>query len=149
MTTQFAEDIERFNTMYGLPMPAAPLIKHIDVAARMQQFKVILSKEVEEVDDIIKAAEAGASDLDLAVMLADWLGDITVYAASEARKFGLPMEGILKIIMQSNFSKLAADGSVIMKDGKVHKGPNYWKPEPKLKEMLQNGPNDFRPDTSA
>lgn len=145
MTTQFTEDIERFNTMYGLPMPAAPLIKHISIPERMAQFKKILMKEVDEVDDIIKAAEAGASDAELATMLADWLGDLTVYAASEARKFGLPMEAILKIIMQSNFSKLAADGSVIMLEGKVQKGPNYWKPEPKLMELLVNGPNDFRP----
>lgn len=145
MTTQFTEDIERFNTMYGLPMPAAPLIKHVNIPERMKQFKKILSDEVNEVDDIIEAAEAGASDIDLAVMLADWLGDITVYAASEARKFGLPLEAIQKVIMQSNFSKLDRDGKPIMRDGKLQKGPDYWKPEPKLKEMLQNGPNDFRP----
>ena len=52
-------------------------------------------------------------------------------------KFGLDNALVLDIIMQSNMSKLAADGSVIYDDrGKVMKGPNYWKPEPKIKEYI-------------
>jgi predicted HAD superfamily Cof-like phosphohydrolase len=70
-------------------------------------------------------------------MLADLLGDIQVYAASEMAKFGLPLDQVLAIIMQSNFSKLGADGKPIYDErGKVQKGPDYWKPEPKIKEML-------------
>ena len=70
-------------------------------------------------------------------MLADLLGDIQVYCASEMAKFGLPLDQVLAIIMQSNFSKLGADGKPIYDErGKVMKGPDYWKPEPKLQAML-------------
>jgi predicted HAD superfamily Cof-like phosphohydrolase len=72
-------------------------------------------------------------------MLADLLGDIQVYCASEMAKFGLPLDEVLAIIMRSNFSKLGADGKPIYDErGKVQKGPNYWKwkPEPKIKELL-------------
>lgn len=38
--------------------------------------------------------------------------------------------------MQSNFSKLGADGKPIYDErGKVQKGQNYWKPEPKIKAL--------------
>jgi predicted HAD superfamily Cof-like phosphohydrolase len=71
-------------------------------------------------------------------MLADLLGDIQVYCASEMRKFGLPQDDVLSIIMQSNFSKLGADGKPIYDErGKVQKGPGYWKPEPKISAMLE------------
>ena len=44
---------------------------------------------------------------------------------------------LLAIIRQSNFSKLGADGKPIYDErGKVQKGPGYWKPEPKISEML-------------
>jgi predicted HAD superfamily Cof-like phosphohydrolase len=49
----------------------------------------------------------------------------------------LPLDQVLAIIMQSNFSKLGADGLPIYDErGKVMKGPNYWKPEPKIQAML-------------
>ena len=69
--------------------------------------------------------------------LADWLGDLMIYAASEMRRFGIPVEKTLSIIMDSNFSKLGADGKPIIKNGKVTKGPHFQAPEPKLKAMLE------------
>lgn len=132
---QFVEDIERFNAMYGLPMPVTPSTEHLPVVPRMEQFRKIMGDELSEVDDIIAAG--GVDEIADLTNLADWLGDIIVYAASEMRRFGIPMEPTLKIIMQSNFSKLGADGQPIIKDGKVQKGPGYWKPEPKLQKMLE------------
>ncbi len=39
--------------------------------------------------------------------------------------------------MQSNFSKLGADGKPIYDErGKVMKGPGYWQPEPKIRALL-------------
>ncbi len=70
-------------------------------------------------------------------MLGDLLGDVQVYCASEMAKFGLPLDEVLAIIMQSNFSKLDADGKPIYDErGKVMKGPGYWKPEPKIQALL-------------
>ena len=61
-----------------------------------------------------------------------------VYSTSEALRHGIQLGDALKIIMQSNFSKLNEDGEPIYDErGKVMKGPNYWKPEPKIEEMLK------------
>jgi predicted HAD superfamily Cof-like phosphohydrolase len=73
----------------------------------------------------------------VAVAIADVLGDIIVYCRSEALKYGLPLEDVLNVIMDSNESKLGADGKPIYdENGKFLKGPGYWKPEPKIRELL-------------
>ena len=103
----------------------------------MVKFKATLMDEVHEVDDIVAMASSGASALDVAVAIADLLGDIIVYCRSEALKYGLPLEEVLDIIMDSNESKLGADGNPIYdQNGKFLKGPSYWKPEPKIRELL-------------
>lgn len=134
----FSKDIEKFNGIYKLPVNSAPtLAVGVPVAERLKAFKSILNEEVDEIDEIIEAVEGNSADLDVLTMLADLLGDIQVYCASEMAKFGLPLDEVLAIIMQSNFSKLGIDGKPIYDErGKVQKGPNYWKPEPKIKELL-------------
>lgn len=142
--TKFEADISRFNEMYRLPAANTPTLDiGVPVAQRLRDFKNILAEELNEIDDIIvavEAAEAAPSELAKAEILtnvADLLGDIQVYCASEMRKFGIPQAKVLDIIMQSNFSKLGADGKTIYDErGKVSKGPSYWKPEPMLREML-------------
>jgi len=107
------------------------------MAARLKAFKSILGEELDEIDEIIVAAERGDNQLAVLTMLADLLGDIQVYCASEMAKFGLPLDEVLAVIMQSNFSKLGEDGRPIYDErGKVMKGANYWKPEPKISEIL-------------
>ncbi|GGX25650.1 pyrophosphatase [Undibacterium macrobrachii] len=134
----FSEDIKKFNGIYKLPVNTAPTLDvGVPAAERMAAFKDILLEEVHEIDEIIAAQKAGKDPLEVLTMLADLLGDIQVYCASEMAKFGLPLDQVLSIIMQSNFSKLGADGLPIYDErGKVMKGPNYWKPEPKLQAML-------------
>ena len=134
----FSEDIKQFNGIYKLPVNATPTLDvGVPAAERMAAFKDILMEEVHEMDDIIAAQNAGKDPIEVLTMLADLLGDIQVYCASEMAKFGLPLDQVLSIIMQSNFSKLGADGLPIYDErGKVMKGPNYWKPEPKLQAML-------------
>ena len=86
----------------------------------------------------MQLAKAGGSAVDIAVAVADLLGDIMVYCRSEALKYGLPLEDVLDLIMDSNESKLGADGKPIYDaNGKFLKGPNYWKPEPKIKALLE------------
>lgn len=132
----FAERIALMNEMYRLPRHAVPTIP-ADVADRLGKFKNTLRDEVDEIDEIVAAAANGASATDLAVAIADVLGDIIVYCRSEALKYGLPLEDVLNVIMDSNESKLGADGKPIYdENGKFLKGPGYWKPEPKIREML-------------
>jgi predicted HAD superfamily Cof-like phosphohydrolase len=132
----FAERIAQMNAMYKLPMNAAPAIPD-NVAERLKKFKATLMDEVHEIDEIVTQSESGALHLDIAVAIADLLGDVIVYCRSEALKYGLPLEAVLDIIMDSNESKLGADGKPIYdSNGKFLKGPNYWKPEPRIKELL-------------
>lgn len=142
--TQFYEQIKQFNELYKLQSNETPTVLK---PQRIKDFKDILAEEVDEADDIVakyeKMLSNGAGELsqadrrELLTDMADWLGDIVVYCASEARRWGLPLDRILNVIMESNFSKLDANGKPIYDErGKVMKGPNYWKPEPKILEML-------------
>lgn len=131
---EFPKDIQKFNEMYRLPNNDK--ITNLGVR-RVLDFVDIMKEEVSEGLDIVDKLERGPLTDSVAAEMADWLGDMIVYCASEARRWGIPMDKTLKIIMDSNFSKLGADGNPIYDDrGKVMKGPSYWKPEPKLKAML-------------
>ena len=138
MMSDFSKDISKFNGIYKLPINTQPTLEvGVPAAERMAAFKDILMEEVHEMDEIIEAQKSGADPVQVLTMLADLLGDIQVYCASEMAKFGLPLDQVLSIIMQSNFSKLGADGLPIYDErGKVMKGPNYWKPEPKIEALL-------------
>jgi predicted HAD superfamily Cof-like phosphohydrolase len=93
---------------------------------------------VHEIDQIVELAQKGGSQTEILVAMADLLGDVIVYCRSEALKYGLPLEDVLDVIMDSNESKLGADGKPIYDaNGKFLKGPNYWKPEPKIRALLE------------
>ena len=140
MYKEFVDDIRKFNGIYKLPNHESPCLPTKD---RIHNFMDILKEEVDEGADIIQlleASEVGDEEkkLEALTALGDWLGDIIVYSASEARRAGLPLERILAVIMQSNFSKLGEDGLPIYDDrGKVMKGPNYWAPEAKIADLLE------------
>lgn len=136
--SNFADDIATFNGIYKLPVNHKPTTDiGVPLVDRLKAFKDILMEEVHEIDEIIGAQESGKTELEVLTMLADLLGDVQVYCASEMAKFGLPLNEVLAIIMQSNFSKLGADGKPIYDErGKVMKGPSYWKPEPKIQALL-------------
>lgn len=159
MNYDFLSDIKKFNDMYKLesndsPVKASP---GFDMLSRLDQFYSILSEEVDEGLVILEKmkgnetegiayfqnddgtpASQRESELKLLTELSDWLGDIIVYCASEARRWGIPLEGVLKIIMDSNFSKMGADGKPMYDQrGKVMKGPGYWKPEAKIYDLLK------------
>ena len=136
MTRQFAQRIAAMNAMYKLPAHAQPSLPP-DVADRLARFKATLLDEVHEIDEIVNLARNGSGALEVAVAIADLLGDIIVYCRSEALKYGLPLEEVLDIIMDSNESKLGADGKPIYDaNGKFLKGPNYWRPEPRIRALL-------------
>ena len=130
------ESIIEFNEMYRLPCPDSPTLDPGEsLRQRLSNFKNILEEEISEVDDILLTAYS--SNADALTDIADWLGDIIIYCASELRKYGLPSDLILSIIMASNKSKLGVDGRpIIREDGKVMKGPNYWPPEEQIKRAI-------------
>lgn len=143
----FYDQIRRFNELYRLPSSDTPTLLG---EQRLLDFMDILSEEVQEGEDIHEKYQqlkkGGDGDLseagrqEILTDLADWLGDIVVYCASEARRWGIPLHRVLDVIMESNFSKLGADGKPIYDErGKVMKGPHYWKPEPKIRELITPG----------
>ena len=142
---EFFSRIKEFNEMYKIESNKKPTL--LDVK-RLENFKEILSEEVNEINEIInkykeflngKEKLGNDEKIELLTDISDWLGDIIVYSSSEAQRFGIEINEVLKIIMESNFSKLDENGKPIYDDrGKIMKGPNYWKPEPKIKEFLES-----------
>lgn len=135
----FVGEIALMNTTYGQPVADKPRLRE-DTPAKLKRFKEILQDELNEVDDIIAAFKDGAGVADVIALtsIADWLADIIVYCTSEMQKYGLPPSAVLQIVMASNFSKLDADGKPILDPSgqKFLKGPDYWKPEPLIQELL-------------
>lgn len=148
----FEASILYFNGMYKLPVAPYPMLEAEAAwqAARLNQpgmdirtaiaqrfddfFRVILDKERREHEEI----DLFAPHIDILTELADLLGDIIVYCASEMARYGIPQKEVLRIIMDSNFSKLDINGNPIYdENGKVSKGPFYWKPERQIKSLLQ------------
>jgi predicted HAD superfamily Cof-like phosphohydrolase len=77
-----------------------------------------------------------ANDNDL-VEVADALGDMLYILCGTIIEHGLQhkIEEVFNEIQRSNMSKLGDDGQPIYRDdGKVLKGPNYFKPD--IKEIL-------------
>lgn len=131
--TGFMLDIEQFNKMYK--MPTVNVADENDALNRLANFHNILEEECKEIDEL------GAGHFTLEG-LADLLGDIIVYCASEARRWNIPIDRVLHIIMQSNFSKMGPNGEPIYDErGKLMKGSNYWKPEEKIAELLAGEKN--------
>jgi predicted HAD superfamily Cof-like phosphohydrolase len=147
----FVTRVEAFNKMYGAPTPVRPTWP-LAVASRLKQFDRMLKNEVAEGEKVIEnfvASERKFFDLgidvdavkdyalDAMVDLSDWLIDIIVYCLSEATRHGIPIREVFDIVMDSNASKLDENGQPIVVDGKIMKGPNYWKPDPKIRELLK------------
>lgn len=138
MTPTFARRIAAMNAMYKLPVHDRPALPE-DITVRLTRFKATLMDEVHEIDDIVEQVRNGADDMAVLTAMADLLGDVIVYCRSEALKYGLPLEAVLDVIMDSNESKLGADGKPIYDaNGKFLKGPSYWKPEPKIRALLED-----------
>jgi len=134
------EKIEEFNKLYALPWNSLPTVgtTQAGARARIKDFMSILYDEVVEGNEILQMLDTGASPLTVLTALADWLGDLQIYCMSEMKRYGLPNELILGIIMASNMSKLGEDGLPMHDErGKVLKGPNYWSPEPQIYRALE------------
>ena len=69
------------------------------------------------------------------VEIADALTDLLYVVYGAGHSFGISLDKCFEEVHNSNMSKLGADGKPIYReDGKVLKGPNYWKPD--LKNVM-------------
>lgn len=109
------------------------------VLHQLMGFKMAVATQLSQIDTVIQSIHANEALPHIAADFAAFLQAMHEACANEMQRFGLPNAQILDIIMQSNFSKLGADGQPIYDErGKVMKGPNYWKPEPKIKALIES-----------
>lgn len=84
----------------------------------------------------LKSAKSGIADMkaeDVSlnhVDIADALTDIEYVTLGAGHAFGVNLDECFEEVQRSNMSKLGVDGKPIYRsDGKVMKGPNYFKPD--------------------
>jgi len=113
--------VQEFHEAFGLGVQQSPVAN-----LSMQKLKLRFDLMDEENKEYLEAAEN--NDL---VEVADALGDMLYILCGTILEHGMQhkIEEVFNEIQRSNMSKLGADGTPIYReDGKVMKGPNYFKP---------------------
>ena len=121
------EAVKEFHRAYKLGYSETPLAS-LGTDKNMLRYKLMREENEEYLD--------AANDGDL-VEVADALGDMLYILCGTIIEHGLQhkIEDVFNEIQRSNMSKLGEDGEPIYReDGKVLKGPNYFKPN--IKEIL-------------
>ncbi|MDC3110052.1 nucleoside triphosphate pyrophosphohydrolase family protein [Flavobacteriales bacterium] len=113
--------VKDFHDTFGLNYNDSPTV---DLEKKIIELRFNLMKE--ENEEYIEAARN--NDI---VEVADALGDMLYILCGTIIEHGMSdiIEDVFDEIQKSNMSKLGADGKPIYReDGKVMKGPNYFKP---------------------
>ena len=121
-------NVEKFHDSFGIKNNYHPTA-NIDKEVFLLRHK-LMSEENEE---YLEACKTG--DL---IEIADALGDMMYILCGTILAHGLQdkIENIFEEIQMSNMSKLGSDNKPIYReDGKIMKGPNYFKPD--IKKTLQ------------
>lgn len=116
------EQVQEFHETYGLPVKDSPDISD----AKTNQLRInLLAEEVEELKEALDAGDM--------VEVLDALTDIQYVLDGAYLSFGLHhvKTAAFEEVQRSNMSKLGEDGKPIVRpeDGKILKGPNYFKPD--------------------
>lgn len=91
------------------------LCESLNISLDITNGKVSIGKNSDLPIDMVEAADA--------------LADLDYVVAGANVVFGFPAEQIVSHVHDSNMSKLGEDGKPIYReDGKILKGPGYWKP---------------------
>ena len=120
--------VHEFHASFGLGIKQNPTAD-LGEAKNLLRYKLMR----EENEEYLEAANN--NDL---VEVADALGDMLYILCGTIIEHGMQhkIEEVFNEIQRSNMSKLGKDGKPIYReDGKVLKGPNYFKP--KIKEILE------------
>lgn len=124
---ELINDVGEFHDSFGIKNNTEPT-----TALSKEEIQLRFDLLKEENEEYLEAALKG--DL---VEVADALGDIMYILFGTILKHGLQdkIVEVFKEIQSSNLSKLGADGKPIYReDGKVLKGPNYFRPD--IKKIL-------------
>jgi len=123
------EAVKRFHEAFKIGYRTTP---KADLGESKNKLRFDLMRE--ENEEYFQAAQS--NDL---VEVADALGDMLYILCGTIIEHGMQnkIEDIFEEIQKSNMSKLDSNGQPIYReDGKVMKGPNYFKPN--IKEILGN-----------
>ena len=115
------EAVETFHTAFGIENNYSPTA---ELPSEVNQLRYKLMRE--ENEEYLEAVQN--NDI---VEIADALGDMLYILCGTILEHGLQhkIEEVFDEIQRSNMSKLGEDGKPIYReDGKVMKGPNYFKP---------------------
>ena len=122
--------VAHFHNAFGIDSKNHPTT---DISQQTVSLRYNLMKE--ENEEYLEAAQN--NDL---VEVADALGDMLYILCGTILSHGMQdkITEIFQEIQRSNMSKLGSDGKPIYRaDGKVLKGPNYFKPD--IKTILKKG----------
>jgi len=114
--------VQDFHEAFGLGVAHQPI-----AGLSPEKLKLRFDLMDEENREYLEAAEN--NDL---IEVADALGDMLYILCGTILEHGMQykIEEVFNEIQRSNMSKLGADGNPIYReDGKVMKGPNYFKPD--------------------
>ncbi|MGY8934096.1 MAG: pyrophosphohydrolase domain-containing protein [Flavobacteriales bacterium] len=114
--------VQTFHEAFGLGMKDSPTA-NLDANKNLLRYKLMREENEEYLD--------AANNKDL-VEVADALGDMLYILCGTIIEHGMQhkIEEVFNEIQRSNMSKLGADGNPIYReDGKVLKGPTYFKPD--------------------
>ena len=114
--------VQEFHKAFGLGIQHQPI-----ASLSANKLKLRFDLMSEENEEYLEAAKN--NDL---VEVADALGDMLYILCGTILEHGMQykIEEVFNEIQRSNMSKLGADGNPIYReDGKVMKGPNYFKPD--------------------
>ena len=118
---KYTDAVHEFHTAFGLGIKNEPTAD-LGVAKNLLGFNLMKQENEEYLE------AANANDL---VEVADALGDMLYILAGTIIEHGMQYKiaEVFDEIQRSNMSKLGEDGHPIFReDGKVLKGPNYFKP---------------------
>lgn len=138
--------VREFHAKFSHPIAKQPCIPELKV--RMLRVNLIATELCELCDAwglelaIVSKPNAGVNEEDRVLIsespgavcsldgAADALGDLDYVVQGANIVAGYPAEAVIDEIQASNMSKLGADGEPIKRsDGKVMKGPHYFKPD--------------------
>ncbi|MAJ57921.1 MAG: phosphoribosyl-ATP diphosphatase [Candidatus Pelagibacter sp.] len=117
-------DVKKFMQIFGQEVKNRPSFPE----EKIQNLRIkLIDEELKEFREAIKNKDI--------VEVADALTDILYVTYGAGHAFGIDLDKCFHEVQNSNMSKLDENGSPIYnKDGKVMKGPKYFKPD--LKKIL-------------
>lgn len=160
MPRQASEMVKEFHTIFNHPIHRdGPASANEDVISRdrlQTRVKFIAEELVEllaelreddgdSIEDVVTSVLNEEPVVDRrrqidTVALVDALGDMLYFIHGLALEIGADLDRVVETIHESNMSKLGEDNKPIYReDNKVLKGPNFFKPEPKIAEILKDG----------